>query len=102
MAAQNNTGMIITLSVSMVLTVALAVFTWMTYRTNTDLAQKSADLEQRAGKAESELRNQMAQVASLKQVISGSDKNPAEAVEKDVAETVDQVKKTISTIAGDG
>ncbi|MFN9977643.1 MAG: hypothetical protein ACK58T_47830, partial [Phycisphaerae bacterium] len=93
MAAQNNNGLIITLSCSMLLSVVLAVFTWLTVRNNAVLLQKTADLEAKANKAESELRDHITQVESLKKAVIGSAEQPTDAVLTAVGETVKGITK---------
>lgn len=93
MAAQNNNGLIITLSCSMLLSVVLAVFTWLTVRNNAELLQKTADLEAKANKAESELRDHITQVENLKKAVIGSAEQPTDAVLTAVGETVKGITK---------
>lgn len=93
MAAQNNNGLIITLSCSMLLSVILAVFTWMTVRNNSELTLQATELKTGADEAKRALQDQISQVESLKKLVIGHAENPTDAVVTEVTETISGITK---------
>lgn len=93
MAAQNNTGLVITLSCFVLLSVVLGVFMYMTMTDNTLLATQLATKTKEASDNASTVRSQLDQIESLKNRIG----QPGE-----VDEIVTSVNTMISNVAANG
>ena len=69
MAAQNNTGMVITLACFVLLSVILGVFTWLTVSHSDQLQAQLNDKTKEASDAASAVRDHDTQIQALKQLI---------------------------------
>lgn len=93
MAAQNNTGMVITLSCFVLLSVVLGVFLYLTMTHNSELSTQLAAKTTEATSAASTVRDQLAQIDTLKNRIGRAG---------EVDEIVTTVNAQIASQAADG
>lgn len=99
MASSNNQGLVITLSLSILLTVVLGVFMYLTMSNNSDLQRQLADRNTAATSLEGNVRDLNAEVTRLKELIGRPVTDESTKIVEDVTRTIAETASNGATVS---
>ncbi|MBL8819511.1 MAG: hypothetical protein JNL58_25990 [Planctomyces sp.] len=99
MASSNNQGLVITLSLSILLTVVLGVFMYLTMSNNSDLQRQLADRNTAATSLEGNVRDLNAELTRLKELIGRPVTDESTKIVEDMSRTIAETASNGATVS---